>query len=281
MATPPYSNQTGFLYMFKFKKHTNTNSRSAHLPPHLTMHYLPEHTESILDVGCNVGLGLKFASELGVKKLYGIDINPQAIELARDNLKDIDQVELYHNSADRLPIRDASVDAVNCTEVLEHIPFDLRPCLIEEIHRVLANNGILLITVPARGLFHFLDPANFRLMFPSLFNTVSKLVGGSGRELGYAEQKHDIVWHYHFTIPELKALLEPLFNIYHIRGRGCFFSPICNWLEWPFYRMNRMNNILYKTISKLHQWDMSCDWGMGLAYNVLIVAEKKSDLSES
>ncbi|NET71645.1 MAG: class I SAM-dependent methyltransferase [Sphaerospermopsis sp. SIO1G2] len=259
----------------------NTNFAPINLPPHVTMHYLPENTESFLDVGCNVGETLKWASELGVKKLYGIDINPNAIKLAGENLKDIDQVELYHNSADELPIQDAKIDVVNCTEVIEHIPSELRPFLIEEINRVLVNNGKLLITVPARGIFHFLDPANFRLMFPLVFNAISKIMGGSGREIGFVGQKHNIVWHHHFTIAELKILLEPLFNIHHIRGRGCLLSPICSWLEWPFYRMNRMDSIFYKMICSLHQWDMSCDWGRGLAYNVLIVAEKKTDLPES
>jgi SAM-dependent methyltransferase len=267
--------------MFKFKKYTNTISSSTDLPPHLTMHYLPSDTNSILDVGCNVGLALKLASELGVKKLYGIDINPLAVELARENLKRIDQVELHHGSGDILPIPDESVDVVNCTEVIEHVPLNLRPFLLKEIHRVLTKNGKLLITVPARGLFYFLDPANFRLMFPSLFNNISRLIGGRGRELGYAGQKHDIVWHHHFTIQELKALLEPLFNISHIRGRGCLFSPVCNWLEWPFYRMNRTNNIFYKKIHQLHQWDISCNFGLGLAYNVLLVVEKKSDITKN
>ena len=258
--------------MFKFKKY---------ISPDTTMYYLPEDTKSILDVGCNVGLGLKLASELGVKKLYGIDINPYAIELARDNLKEIDQVELYHSSANILPLTDESVDVVNCTEVIEHIPFNLRPFLIKEIYRVLAGNGKLLVTVPARGVFHFLDPANFRLIFPNIFNNVSTLIGGSGRELGYVGQQHDIVWHHHFTIKELQDLLEPQFNITHLRGRGCLLSPICNWLEWPFYRMNSTNNILYKKIHQLHQWEMSCNFSLELAYNVLLVAEKKCELSKS
>jgi len=261
--------------MFKFEKQTNINSTFTDLPPYSAFHYLSEHTESILDVGCNVGLALKLASELGIKKLYGIDINALAIEQARENLKGIDQVELYHDSADKLPFADKSVDVVTCTEVIEHIPFDLRPHLIAEIHRVLADNGKLIITVPARGIFHFLDPANFRLMFPYFFNTASQLMGGQGRDIGYAGQKHGIVWHHHFTIEELNSLIGPLFNIYHFRGRGCLLSPICDWLLWPFYRSNRTNNIVYKTISQIGHWDMSCNFSLQLAYNVLIVAEKK------
>jgi SAM-dependent methyltransferase len=264
--------------MFNSSQQMNTSPISTSLPPHYTMHYLPESVRSILDVGCNVGEALKLANRLGVKQLYGIDINPYAIELARDNLKDIEQVELYHHSGDELPVMDACIDVVNCTEVIEHIPVELRSAVIKEIHRVLNHNGKFLITVPARGIFHFLDPANVRLMFPVLFNLVSKLVGGQGRELGYVGQKHDIVWHHHFTMEELKGLLEPLFNITCIRGRGCLFSPICEWLEWPFYRMNLTNSIFYKMIHQLHQWDMSCDWGLKLAYNILIVAEKKNDV---
>jgi SAM-dependent methyltransferase len=257
------------------------NSRFAHIPPYLVMYYFPENTESILDVGCNVGFGLKRASELGVKKLYGIDINSQAIEQARDILKEIDQVELFNGSADKLPLPDESVDVVTCSEVLEHVPFELRPSVIKEIHRVLAKNGKLIVTVPARGLFHFLDPANFRLMFPFPFAIVSKLFGGSGREAGYVGQKHGIVWHHHFTMKELEALLGALFDISHVRGRGCFLSPVCNWLEWPFYRKNALNNVAYKTIHSINQFDMSCDFGSGLAYNVLLVAHKKSDLSKA
>ena len=52
-----------------------------------------------------------------------------------------------------IPLPDHSVDAIMCTEVLEHIPDPLRA--IKEFARLIKSGGYLLITAPFASLTHF------------------------------------------------------------------------------------------------------------------------------
>lgn len=248
-------------------------SRSA-FPPWHALHYLPRGASSVLDIGCNVGEFLQAAHGLGVPKLFGIDINPEAALVAKQRLSHIQDSQIKHGSADQLPFASGTVDAAFCTEVLEHIPEELRPAVIQEAHRVLHESGWLILTVPAAGLFASLDPANLRLRFPGLFRVISRVVGGRGREAGYANQKHGIVWHHHFTLGELRKVLEPYFRIERVRYRGSLIVPICNWLQFPFYRRKAYDHPLLRLVNRILELDMACDLGERIAYNVIVVARK-------
>ncbi len=52
-----------------------------------------------------------------------------------------------------IPLPDHSIDAIMCTEVLEHIPDPLRA--IKEFARLIKSGGYLLITAPFASLTHF------------------------------------------------------------------------------------------------------------------------------
>lgn len=52
-----------------------------------------------------------------------------------------------------IPLPDQSVDAIMCTEVLEHIPNPI--AALKEFSRLLKPNGYLLITAPFASLTHF------------------------------------------------------------------------------------------------------------------------------
>jgi SAM-dependent methyltransferase len=52
-----------------------------------------------------------------------------------------------------IPMEDASVDAILCTEVLEHLPDPLKA--LQEFKRLLRPNGYLIITAPFISFTHF------------------------------------------------------------------------------------------------------------------------------
>ncbi|MGH2756837.1 MAG: class I SAM-dependent methyltransferase [Actinomycetota bacterium] len=71
------------------------------------------------------------------------------IERAPDGIADVSA----------LPIRSAAVDGVVCTEVLEHV---IDPdTVVTEVHRVLRDDGRLLVTVPMSWNLHY-EPYDFR-----------------------------------------------------------------------------------------------------------------------
>lgn len=86
----------------------------------------------ILEVGCNRGHQLDILQKQGFTKLSGIEINAQAIALARQNV----QFQIMEGSALDIPFKDNYFDVVFTSGVLIHIaPADL-PQTIDEIYRV-------------------------------------------------------------------------------------------------------------------------------------------------
>jgi SAM-dependent methyltransferase len=237
--------------------------------------FLPPGAQTVLDVGCNVGESLRWAHAQGIERLRGLDINPAAVEAALQNLRGFADVQVAHSSADEIPFPDGSADLVLCLEVLEHIPAELRPRAIREMARVLAPGGRLLLTVPHRGAFAFLDPENMRFRLPAVHRLLARHVGGAGKERGYVGQKHGVVPHHHFTRAEIEGLLGPHFRIVAMRGRGLLLFPICTWLQWPFYRRQRLRSRTFRFLDWLMQADYAVRQPVVLAYNVIVAADKR------
>lgn len=98
--------------------------------------------ESILDVGCGANLDYDFAIAEDGKRVHGIDFTMNFLSLAPRHPR----VSLAQADATMIPYRDASFDAVVCSETIEHIRDDARA--IREIARVLKPTGLFVMTVP-------------------------------------------------------------------------------------------------------------------------------------
>ncbi|MFP4486353.1 MAG: class I SAM-dependent methyltransferase [Campylobacterales bacterium] len=67
-----------------------------------------------------------------------------------------------------IPVENESFDVIICTEVLEHLPDPI--LALKEFHRILKNNGELIITAPFCSLTHF-APYHFYSGFNKYFYT--------------------------------------------------------------------------------------------------------------
>jgi ubiquinone/menaquinone biosynthesis C-methylase UbiE len=91
----------------------------------------------VVDIGCGLGeLGERFAKELGAE-VWGIDISPRMVELARAR-----GVDAQIGDAERLPFGDDSFDCAFAGWVLYHVP-NLTQA-ISECARVLTKDGTLV-----------------------------------------------------------------------------------------------------------------------------------------
>lgn len=73
------------------------------------------------DLGCGSGRWAKFvAPKTG--RLHCIDASPDALEVARRNLKDHDNCEFHHASVGALPLTEQSMDFGYSLGVLHHVP---------------------------------------------------------------------------------------------------------------------------------------------------------------
>jgi SAM-dependent methyltransferase len=101
---------------------------------------------TVIDVGCGVGSNLTLLKSMGFK-VIGIDSEIYSLSLA----KNLFGVFLINGDLLRLPIKSSSIDLVIATDILEHLNEDTIG--IKEIHRTLAREGMVVLTVPA---FEFL-----------------------------------------------------------------------------------------------------------------------------
>jgi len=87
---------------------------------------------NVLEVGCNMGNQLALLQKQGLKNLYGIEIFPEAIEIAKKHTKNINIIQ---GSGFNLPFKDNFFDLVFTAGVLIHTnPKDLKK-IMAEIYR--------------------------------------------------------------------------------------------------------------------------------------------------
>lgn len=101
----------------------------------------------VLDAGCGVGIPVsRFLTKKGFK-VTGIDISSKMIALTKQN---IPKATFYQKNIFTLDFPDNSFDGIICVYTLWHIPRADHSFIIENFHRMLKDNGILVINT---GIF--------------------------------------------------------------------------------------------------------------------------------
>jgi SAM-dependent methyltransferase len=233
------------------------------------LRWVPKEARSLLDVGCNGGdLLADVRVMMPWLELAGVDVNAEALAIARKRLPD---VELHETGAESLPFADARFDVATCIEVLEHVPAELRRPALAEIHRVLAPNGLLLLRVPHAGSTEWLDSNNLRFRFPRLYR---RLLGRGMRDAGYEGGTEDVVWHHHFSVPELLELAGPQWEVERIERGGLILYPVADILAWPFYRTRRIHNPAFRALQRVADFDLGVNYGAA-SFDVLLLLRKR------
>jgi SAM-dependent methyltransferase len=98
----------------------------------------------VLDVGSGEGYGTALLAASGAVDVTGIDLDEAAVAHARERYG----LRFEQADAARLPFANGSFDLVICFETIEHLENDERAVL--EMRRVLADEGLLLISTPNR-----------------------------------------------------------------------------------------------------------------------------------
>ncbi len=163
-----------------------------------------------------------------------MDINYEALQQAKTT-------ELVCQSASSsLPFADDSFECLTCIQVLEHIPREERQGTLEEIHRVLRPGGRFILSTPHAGWTAWADPNNLRFRLPNLHK---RLLRRGLRDAGYGGQR-EVIWHHHFTGPELNGLFATRPWRMEYSFRSGILAPFLDALGWPFYRSGKTSHAL-------------------------------------
>ena len=100
----------------------------------------------VLDAGCGIGYGAQMLA--AAVEVAAVDIAAAVIEVAAAR---VDGVDFQVADLAALPYDRARFDVVVCFEAIEHVPEP--DVVLDELSRVLAPGGVLLISSPNRGRY--------------------------------------------------------------------------------------------------------------------------------
>jgi len=125
------------------------DDRQLHLSRYQLARELYQPNWDCLDAACGSGYGAAFLAEK-VRSVVGVDVNQNAIDHANARYG---KSNLTFQCADlqrELPFSDESFDAITSFETLEHL--GKQEEMLNEFHRVLKRNGVLVISTPDRNV---------------------------------------------------------------------------------------------------------------------------------
>jgi SAM-dependent methyltransferase len=170
-----------------------------------------------LDYGCGP-CGLLEKLQDRCSECHGVDVDADKIEAAAARFPPFRLHAIDFSGV--APYPDGYFDTVAAVEVIEHVPDERRT--LAELARLLRPGGRLLITTPNRGWLTFVDPGNFKFLFPRLHRFIHVHVRKNeryyrqrferGAEKGLAGDisvGHRRPWHRHYGPEQILAFCPP------------------------------------------------------------------------
>jgi ubiquinone/menaquinone biosynthesis C-methylase UbiE len=202
----------------------------------------PQKNDKFLDVGCGDGYYSYLLSQLGTFNITGIDSDSNALKNAKKQVQS-KSVKFVNGDVTKMPFKTNSFSKLVCSEVLEHLPDDLKG--LKEMNRVIKKGGTLCITVPHWNYPFFWDPINYILQ--RSFNTHIKSGFWSG------------VWNFHvrlYDIDELKKVVKKAgFKIERVECLTHFGLPFNHYITNIGFRLRtspKLSQEVRDSLSKFH-----------------------------
>ena len=104
--------------------------------------YPPKPGMKVLEVGCGTGTNLILYRQAGCS-VYGIDLSPSMLEIARTKLGE--DAELQLGDASKMPYQDNFFDLVVAMFALHEMAREIQPLVMREMIRVTKQEGRILI----------------------------------------------------------------------------------------------------------------------------------------
>jgi ubiquinone/menaquinone biosynthesis C-methylase UbiE len=208
--------------------------------------------QRILDLGCGAGLFLSWLSRGLEARLYGLDLSPGSLGLARQRTS---APRLVAGDAEVLPYADGSFDRVACNGAAHHLP-DVES-MLREVHRVLLPGGRLVLYEPTTTVF-----ANVIRRLSLRFDRYE-----SPADL---EHKHDLD-------PEAlgASLREAGFEKVSISHHDWLAYPLSGmYMDLPVGRWRRAIVSLLHAEERLERWRAIKPLADALSWRVMVVATK-------
>lgn len=201
---------------------------------------------SLLDFGCRNGDFLFEIDKSGLFQFtYGVDLDKSAIDTAklRGTKTLFEHIKKNHKFDSSY---EDSFDIITVIGVIEHIHD--QDSVIVELARLLKPKGLMIVAVPGRHIFSFLDMGNWKFKFPKMHKFFVRFsISESEYQSRYVSNEFGCIgdieaekaYHEHFSFDSLNALLNRTqkFEIIDVDGTGFFYRILVNiqyFLPKPF-----------------------------------------------
>ncbi len=202
-----------------------------------------ESDDIILECGCGDGFYIHLLSRISNNRIFGCDIDINALRSAKKNLEEA-SIQLLLGNVTQLPYKDKTFNKIILTEVLEHVPNDSQA--LEELYRVLKDDGILVITVPNHNYPFLWDPINKILEVITGKHIVSGFWAG--------------IWNQHLRLyhrEEIRQVVENNnFKILRIEGLTHYCVPFNHLILNLFARLLRGGRLPSNISSLINKFEM-------------------------
>lgn len=170
-----------------------------------------------------------------IRRGVGVDLNSTVVARVQESLpQGISLLAIKKNP--RLPFENDEFESTSIVGVLEHI-LD-QDHILQELKRVTKAGGTILVAVPGKNIFSFLDMGNWKFKFPRLHKFFYTLSNSEDAYVArYTANKDGLIgdieaekaWHEHFTKPQLEAKLRANgLEIIESDGAGFFYRIFVN-----------------------------------------------------
>ncbi len=174
------------------------------------VHKFAKGNSVLIDTGCGNAPYFKFFPQI---TKIGLDSDGQS----NSNTKNMYPEDVFITAlGTRLPITDSSIDIVISSEFIEHLPKEWHKKYLEELRRVLREDGIIILTTPnrrrlatrIRDLLHIhLSQSQFHINRAKRFEEIKKRSGRDITEGGVSATTDKLKHHYEYEPSEFENFL--------------------------------------------------------------------------
>jgi len=110
--------------------------------------FQPTKDSVVLDLACGMGRTCRWVAPK-VKEYVGVDFIPEMIEKSKKYNPDYPNAKFLVNDGKTLDIfSDRTFDIAYCEIAFQHMPRDIQKSYVNEVYRILKDNGIFFLQLP-------------------------------------------------------------------------------------------------------------------------------------
>lgn len=196
----------------------------------------------LFDFGCRDGDFLFAINELNnYDTLYGVDLDCNAINTAKckvlEHQKGVLSFDCVKKNHTFPKVMLSRFDVITLIGVLEHVHDQM--FLLDNLATLIKDDGILIVAVPGKHIFSFLDMGNWKFIFPKMHKFFTRFfMSETDYQYKYVKNEYGCIgdieveksWHEHFNHSTMRFLLERsgTFEIFDWDGAGLFYRILAN-----------------------------------------------------